>query len=72
MTHTQEQPVWCPFYREDSGRNIYCEGITDESGLRLTFSSLRKKQQQMDIFCRTRNCEKCELYGAIHARYEDA
>ena len=22
------EPVWCPFYREDSGRSIYCEGIT--------------------------------------------
>ena len=33
------EPVWCPFYREDSGRSIYCEGITDESFLRLTFAS---------------------------------
>ena len=24
-------PVWCPFYREDSGKSIFCEGITDES-----------------------------------------
>ena len=29
-------PVWCPFYREDSGKSIFCEGITDESFLRLT------------------------------------
>ena len=35
------EPVWCPFYREDSGRSIYCEGITDESFLRLTFASGR-------------------------------
>ena len=19
-------PVWCPFYREDSGKSIFCEG----------------------------------------------
>lgn len=65
------QPVWCPFYRTDSGKSIFCEGITDESFLRLTFASIRKKQQQMDIFCRTKHCEKCELYGAIYARYTD-
>ena len=53
------EPVWCPFYREDSGRSIYCEGITDESFLRL------------EIFCRTKNCGKCELYTAINARYAD-
>lgn len=65
------EPVWCPFYREDSGRSIYCEGITDESFLRLTFASGRAKRQQMEIFCRTKNCEKCELYTAINARYAD-
>ena len=37
------EPVWCPFYREDSGRSIYCEGITDESFLRLTFASGRAR-----------------------------
>ena len=65
------EPVWCPFYREDSGRSIYCGGITDESFLRLTFASGRAKRQQMEIFCRTKNCGKCELYTAINARYAD-
>ena len=46
-------------------------GITDESFLRLTFASGRAKRQQMEIFCRTKNCEKCELYTAINARYAD-
>ena len=41
------EPVWCPFYRTDSGRSIYCEGITDESFLRLTFVSARAKRQQI-------------------------
>ena len=27
------EPVWCPFYREDSGRSIYCEGITEMRAL---------------------------------------
>ena len=65
------EPVWCPFYRTDSGKSIYCEGITDKSFLRLTFASGGAKQQQMDIFCRTKNCEKCELYTAISTRYAD-
>ena len=53
------------------GKSIFCEGITDESFLRLTFVSARAKRQQMEIFCRTKNCEKCELYTAINARYAD-
>lgn len=65
------RPVWCPFYREDGGRSIYCEGITDESFLRLTFTTVRAKEQQMEIFCRTKNCAKCELYAAVNARYAD-
>lgn len=71
MDERQLEPVWCPFYRTDSGKSIYCEGITDESFLRLTFVSGRAKRQQMQIFCRTKNCEKCELYTAINARYDD-
>ena len=60
------EPVWCPFYREDSGRSIYCEGITDESFLRLTFASGRAKRQQMEIFC-----AQWELYPDIKERYAD-
>ena len=40
-------PVWGPCYREDSGKSIVCEGITDESFLRLTFVSARAKRQQI-------------------------
>lgn len=65
------QPIWCPFYRADNGKSIYCEGITEQSFLRLTFATGRAKQQQMEIFCRTKSCEKCELYAAIQARYAD-
>lgn len=58
------EPVWCPFYREDSGRSIYCEGITDESFLRLTFASGRAKRQQMEIFCRTKKLREMRaIYG---------
>lgn len=65
------RPVWCPFYRENSGRSIYCEGITDDSFLRLTFTTAAARERQMEIFCRTRHCAKCELYTAINARYGD-
>ena len=65
------EPVLCPFYRTDSGRSIYCEGITDESFLRLTFGSGRAKRQQMEIFCRIKNRENTEIYTAINARYAD-
>ena len=59
----EQQPVWCPFYREDSGKSIFCEGITDGSFLRLTFLSLRAKKQQMDIFLPD---EKLREVRAVH------
>lgn len=40
------EPVWCPFYREDSGRSIYCEGITDESFLRPSTRGMRMTEEK--------------------------
>ena len=53
------EPVWCPFYREDSGRSIYCEGITDESFLRLTFASGRDEKLREMRAIYGHQCEVC-------------
>ena len=58
------EPVWCPFYREDSGRSIYCEGITDESFLRLTFASGRGEAAADGDFLQDEKLRKMRtLYG---------
>ena len=67
----EPQEIWCPFYRGHTMRSVCCEGITDESVLRLIFRTPDQRVQQMRIFCATDHCTYCELYPAINGRYED-
>lgn len=63
----------CPFYRGWTNRpsaEIGCEGITEESKIRLMFSNIKARDQHMDIFCCNR-FHYCELYRAIYQQYLD-
>ena len=46
MNYRDELPdIWCPFYHKDSGRVIFCEGITDDSVIHLSFGSMEAKRK---------------------------
>jgi len=47
---------------------IGCEGITEHSVLRLIFDSKAARDQQEDIYCKSRY-HYCELYRAIYEKY---
>ena len=62
--------VRCPFFRGHTPTEIGCEGITDETLLKLIFPSRSARDRHEDIFCICR-FENCELYRAINEKYED-
>lgn len=63
--------VLCPFYRKNKATMIGCEGITEESSIRMMFSNAAACMQQMDIFCCARY-KNCEVYEAVmKAKYAD-
>lgn len=62
--------IKCPFFRAHSSIEIACEGITDDTGLRLLFKLKADRDRHEAVFC----CDKyhyCELYHAIYKKYEE-
>lgn len=68
-TSRQEWQIICPFFRCHSYVEIGCEGITDDSSIRLIFGDRAAREIQERVFCKE-NYENCELYRAIHEKYE--
>lgn len=62
--------VLCPFFRGHTPTAIGCEGITDETLLKLIFPCRDARDRHEDIFC-MEHFEKCELYRAIEEQYKE-
>ncbi len=56
--------IRCPFFRYHEPMVIGCEGITDDSTIRMVFDTRDGRDRQERIFC-TACYEKCELYIAL-------
>lgn len=65
-TSWRSADVVCPFYLEDQGLKITCEGFTDGSTISQQFRKRDDYKRQMDLFCCGR-CEYCELYRMLAA-----
>ncbi|MBE6945254.1 MAG: hypothetical protein E7459_04100 [Ruminococcaceae bacterium] len=61
--------VQCPFYRQNDGLHILCEGIFPDSGITTTFTSRKKRAALMESYCMS--CyTQCGLYRQIERKYE--
>lgn len=74
-TSLQAKFVKCPFYESDDKGRISCEGITDESRIRLCFMKASgaldqdKKLEYLHNYC-IRDYQKCRVYKMLQAKYE--
>lgn len=64
------EEIRCPFFRKHEPRVIGCEGITDDSFIRLVFETVDGRNKQEEIFCKNRY-HYCEIYRAIYSKYEE-
>lgn len=62
--------VKCPFFRGHTPTEVGCEGITDDTLLKLIFANRTARDRHEDIFCMAAY-EKCELFRAINEQYEE-
>jgi len=61
----------CPFYRSDTSTTITCEGLSDDSVIKLIYQNRSSCDIQYDTFCSERY-SNCEIYCSIvDARYAD-
>ena len=71
MRGYQSKYVVCPFYHQESGLRIQCEGFCKSCSLQITF------ENKEDMLCHRKNfCEsferhsKCPLFPVISRQYE--
>lgn len=62
--------IRCPFFRYHEPMVIGCEGITDDSTIRMVFDTRDGRDLQERIFCKGRY-HYCEIYRAVYAKYEE-
>ena len=60
--------VQCPYYREDEGQAVHCEGVEAHSRLRLGFSERQRKREYMERFCRE-DWKGCLLTQMLNRKY---
>ena len=65
----RQADVLCPYYRYDLKCCIHCEGIVNDSGIRLSFGKRDDFTRYMEHFC-SANYDACLVYRAIDSTYE--
>ncbi len=63
--------VLCPFYCKDDRvtRSVTCEGLEDDSRIRLMYFELRARDGHMDRFC-CRDYRLCPVYEMLMKKYD--
>lgn len=69
-TTYKDVDVLCPFFREQKVQGISCEGLTEDSILKLCFNSPNSKCLHMKVFCQ-RKYKNCEIYEMLEKKYEE-
>lgn len=65
--------VICPFFINGKEASISCEGFCDDTrSVRTLFKNKNLRIKHEDIFCKTHDFSKCEIYRMIKdAKYEE-
>lgn len=61
----------CPFYHQESTSrdDVVCEGVTDSSIIRLSFSGPAKAKAYREKYCYD-DYKKCRICGMLYGKYE--
>ena len=63
--------IVCPFYCSQTSVAIKCEGDGRRKYEFVCFDTPEQKREHRATFCQSiKNCEKCDTYRRILARYE--
>lgn len=69
-TTYKDVEVKCPFFKEHTKKGITCEGLTEDSIIKLCFLSTESKDLQARVFCNTKY-QNCEIYRMLEKKYEE-
>ena len=60
--------VLCPFYRKEDCNGIHCEGIEDDTTIKLIHQSSEAKKQHRRYYC-SRGYKKCPIAIMLYKTY---
>jgi hypothetical protein len=73
VKYYSDKYVQCPFYKNEQGVQIHCEGFSENNRLHLWFESKEALTAHKKQYCKNGNSHrKCPLYGAINKQYEES
>lgn len=72
MQNYSDKYVACPFYSQENGSKIRCEGFADNNSLQTTFETKELLKAHKRRFCYTLSRHReCPLYAIINKKYEE-
>lgn len=72
MQNYSDKYVSCPFYSQESGSKIRCEGFTENNSLQTTFDTKELLKAHKRRFCYAISKHKeCPLYPIINQKYKE-
>lgn len=69
-TTYKDVDVLCPFFKENKEKGISCEGLTEDSILKLCFNTQKEKELHLKVFCQGKY-KNCEIYNMLERKYEE-
>ena len=70
MPTINDADVLCPFYKNATEKGVVCEGITDDSVLKVLFSRTSEMYSHRRVYCCGRY-KLCRVYLMLEKRYEE-
>jgi hypothetical protein len=68
----QSNYVKCPFYHQENGPKIKCEGFCKSCTIQITFDRKESLQMHREIYCENFDgYPKCPLFPVINKQYEE-
>ena len=70
MSAHLDQKTVCPFYTQQEGYRVYCEGFAKGNSMQVCFRNAALMKKHKDSFCNNiDNYQKCPLYPVIEKKY---
>lgn len=69
-TTYKDVEILCPFYKEQAKQSISCEGLVDDSTIKLWFNYPKAKCLHAQVFCQ-KKYKNCEIYSILEKKYEE-
>lgn len=69
MAMTEDALAACPYYKEDGGQVVRCEGPYHRSGLHLSFANRYQLSGHKRKYCQ-RDWAACPIAGLLNRKYD--